>query len=71
MDKKKVEKIQAAILENPEIHNKLTGALRELLNKVGETFSAEELFAALKANVKDYTRECGNTYQAFWGHYKK
>jgi hypothetical protein len=71
MDENKVNKIQEAILANPEIHTQLIGALRALLNEVGEAFTADELFHALKSKTdKSYAGGCTNTYEEFWAHYK-
>jgi len=70
MDEKKVAKIQEVILENPEIHTQLIGALRALLNKVGEVFTAEELFSALKTQVGEAKGHSGSTYDEFWAHYR-
>lgn len=68
MDKDKVEKIKKALLDNPEIHVKLVGALTELWEKLGENVGAEDLIAALMEATKEgeLTKN-----QEFIDHYMK
>ncbi len=69
MDKDKVEKIKKALLDNPEIHVKLVGALTELWEKLGEKVNAEDLIAALMEATKAEGELTKN--QEFFDHYMK
>lgn len=65
MGSETVNKIQQAILENPDIHTNLFSVLKELENKVGGHFSFQDLAAALKSNVSGPTAK-GNTHDYYW-----
>lgn len=71
MSETKIQKIQKTIQDNPDLHVKLVESLRDLIDKIGEPFTPDELFTALKNIIpQDQITRCHTTYIEFWDHYK-